>query len=251
MVALVESKTRPRIKALATIILIGAAVAVAWSLDPGQLTALGEWLEQNRSIAAIVLLVCQVLAALLVLPSWIFIALAGYLFGIPLGLGLAYVSTVTACIAVFAVGRTMARGWVQQRLRNFRTLTALDSAVAENGFLIVLLTRLSLVLPLNLLNYSYSVTGVGVAQYVAGTAVGMIPAVTVYAFLGASVGDISSLLAGDYQALTGGWIVWLSLAIAVGVTAWVARLTSVRLKRHLETAEPEMTELEPGGIESQ
>jgi uncharacterized membrane protein YdjX (TVP38/TMEM64 family) len=235
-VALVESKTR-QTKSLAIIALIGAVVTAGAFLDPAQLTALGLWLDQNRSVAAIVLVICHVLTSLLVLPSWVFIALAGYLFGIPLGLGLAYISTVTACVAVFGVGRLAARDWVQRRLRDSRTLAALDKAVTENGFFIVLLTRLSLVLPLNLLNYSYSVTGVSVVQYVTGTAIGMIPTVAVYAFLGASVGDISSLLTGDYQGLNGGWLIWVSLAIAVGVTVWVARLTNVTLKRHLLDAE--------------
>ena len=237
-----ESKTR-QTKALTIITLVGVAVAAGLWLDPAQLTVLGVWLDENRSIAAIVLFTCHVSASLLALPTWVFIALAGYLFGIPLGLGLAYLSTVTGCVAVFGLGRSLAHRWVQQRLRNSRTLLALDRAVAENGFLIVLLTRLSLILPLNLLNYSYSVTGVGFAPYLAGTAIGMIPAVAVFAFLGASVGDLSSLLSGDHQAFDRGWLLWLSLAIAVGVTAWITRLTNATLKRHL-------AEAEPGGVES-
>ena len=240
-----QSNTRRRARSLAIVTLLGAAVVAAVALDRAQLLTLGQWLEQNRPVAAIVLFVCHVAASLLLLPGWVFIALAGYLFGIPLGLGLAYLSTVTACLAVFFVGRTIATGWVQRRLGDSRLLTALDSAVAENGFFIVLLTRLSLVLPLNFLNYGYSVTGVRVAHYAVGTAIGMIPAVSVYAFLGASVGDLSKLLAGDYRALEGGWLLWLSLAIAVGVAVWVGRLTNATLKRHL--ADPEIGELRREG----
>jgi uncharacterized membrane protein YdjX (TVP38/TMEM64 family) len=232
----VKSKTRNAVRWVAAMVVIGCMVSAAVLVGQDPLLALGHWLDQNRSIAAVVLVACHVLTSALMLPSWVFIALAGYLFGIPLGLGLAYLSTLTASLAVFAIGRTLGHGWAQQRLQGFAILKALDAAVVSNGLMIVTLTRLSLVLPLNLLNYAYSVTGVGLNHYAIGTAVGLIPAVTVYAVLGASVDNLAGLLTGDYQN-PGGWMLWVSLAIALGVTWWVARLTKQTLRQHLTQAQ--------------
>jgi len=231
-----KSKTRNAVRLVGAIVVIGCIVSAAVWVDQDQLLALGQWLDQNRSIAAVTLVACHVLTSALMLPSWIFIAMAGYLFGIPLGIGLAYLSTVTASLTVFAIGRTLGHEWAQQRLQGFAILKALDAAVVGNGLMIVTLTRLSLVLPLSLLNYAYSLTGVRFSHYAIGTAVGLIPAVTAYAVLGASVDNLAGLVRGDYQN-PGGWVLWASLAIAVGVTWWVARLTNKILRQQLSQAQ--------------
>lgn len=231
-----KSKTRNAVRLMGAAVVISCMVSAAVWVDQDQLLVLGHWLEQNRSVAAVALVACHVLTSALMLPSWVFIAMAGYLFGIPLGLGLAYLSTMTASLVVFAIGRTLGRGWAQRRLQHFAILKALDAAVVGNGLMIVTLTRLSLVMPLSLLNYAYSLTGVRFNHYAIGTAVGLIPAVTAYAVLGASVDSLAGLVTGDYQN-PGGWVLWTSLAIAVGVTWWVARLTKQTLRQHLSQAQ--------------
>ncbi len=232
-----ESKTRNTVRLVSAVAVVSCIVAATVWVDQAQLLALGHWLDQHRSIAAAVLLVGHVVTAVLMLPSWIFIAMAGYLFGIPMGLGLAYLSTLTAAITVFAVGRTLGHRWAQRRLQGFAVLKALDSAVVENGLTIVTLTRLSLVFPLSLLSYAYSITGVRLNHYVIGTAIGLIPAVVAYSMLGASVDNVAGLVTGDYQENTSGWALWVSLAIALGVTWWVGRLTNRTLKQHLAQGE--------------
>ena len=218
-------------------VIVAIVIAAFW-VDQSQWVALGHWLEGNRSIAAVGLIGGHILAASLMLPSWVFIAMAGYLFGVPLGLGLGYLSTLTASTIVFGIGRTLGRGWVQRRLHDLRILNALDSAVTNNGLLIVTLSRLSLLFPLSLLNYAYALTGVRFGHYILGSAVGLIPAVLVYGILGASVEDITGLVTGNYR--NPGWLLWVSLVVAIGVTWWVARLTHEILKQHLDNARPEV-----------
>src|SRR5207245_10520288 len=64
---------------------------------------------------------------------------------------------------------------------------ALDQAVAEQGFRIVLLMRLSPLFPFILLNYALSLTRVRFRTYVLASALGMLPNIALWSYIGASV----------------------------------------------------------------
>ena len=54
-------------------------------------------------------------------------------------------------------------------------LRQVDQAIREQGWKIVLLLRLSPLIPFNLLNYALGLTSIPVHQYVAATLVGTMP----------------------------------------------------------------------------
>ena len=64
------------------------------------------------------------------------------------------------------MGRFLARDWVAQRVAQNLRFRAIDQAVADQGFKIVLLTRLSPVFPFNVLNYAFALTQVRFRDYV-------------------------------------------------------------------------------------
>lgn len=70
-----------------------------------------------------------------------------------------FVGATLGAIAAFWVGRYLARDWVSRKIEDNASFSAIDQAVAEEGFKIVLLTRLSPVFPFNLLNYAFGLTG--------------------------------------------------------------------------------------------
>ena len=104
---------------------------------------------------------------------------------------------------------------------------ALDDALDEQAFMIVALTRIALVLPFNFLNYAYGVTRVNIGVYVAGTAVGMLPIVGFYVYLGTLANDMSQIL--DEGANIGSNVWW---AAAVAFVAIVAVVLTVRRALH-------------------
>ena len=229
---------RDGVKLTLAIAVICAVVVLASRLGGSEIAAIGAWLQEQRSLAAAIILVVHVIATSLGSPSFIFIALAGYLFGIPWGLALGYASTILAAAAAFVVGRTIGRRWVQDLLAENRRLKALDLAVRENGFSIVLLSRLSIVLPMNLLNYGYAITRVSFKDYFLGTALGLIPAISLFALLGSSVDNVAQLATMDpTDSGAGVWLFWIGLGLAAAVTVWVAKLTGNALERALAEAE--------------
>jgi uncharacterized membrane protein YdjX (TVP38/TMEM64 family) len=60
------------------------------------------------------------------------------------------------------------RKWVEKSVEKYPKFKAVDAAIAEKGWIIVLLVRLSPVIPFNLLNYGLALTSVRRWQFYIG-----------------------------------------------------------------------------------
>ena len=69
----------------------------------------------------------------------------------------------------------LARRWVEGRVKRSPRFRAIDEAVASGGFRLVLLLRLSPLVPFNLLNYMLGLTRVSTRDYILGSVIGMAP----------------------------------------------------------------------------
>lgn len=224
------------------VIAIAAAAAIGLWLygDRFDVVAWVEWIDDHPLAAILMLVAGHALTAIFALPSWVFLSLFGYLFGLPLGFLLAWGSTTLASAASFGVGRYLARPWVAKRLLTVPRLAALDLAVRRKGFPIVLLSRLSLVLPMHLLSYAYAVSGVSVGAYLAGSVIGLLPAITLYVALGAGAQDLTQLLAsGASSSPLYTVLLVVGIVVALGVTVWLGRLSNQMLDEAM-TAEDDM-----------
>jgi len=67
-----------------------------------------------------------------------------------------------------------------------KQFAAIDRAIGKDSFRVVLLLRLSPLLPLALSNYLYGLTSVDLVPYVLGSWVGMLPGTLAYVTAGAS-----------------------------------------------------------------
>ncbi len=128
--------------------------------------------------------------------SWITLG-SGFLFGGgPTALAVVAGSNIGAN-AAFLLGRGIARrpveAWVAARPR----FAAIDRAVAREGFRVVLLLRLTPLVPYNLLNYALGTTRVRLAVHALATALGMLPATLLNAYLGAGARDLASVLSAE------------------------------------------------------
>jgi uncharacterized membrane protein YdjX (TVP38/TMEM64 family) len=173
-----------------------------------------------------VLAVC--LATVALVPGWISMMIGGLLFGFVPGLPYALAGITAGAFGAFLAGRTLGRSWVEQRVGDSLKLQALDEAVDAQSFYIVCLTRFAIVLPFNLLNYAFGLTRVSAVTYVAATALGMLPAVALYVYLGTLADDVGQILAGEMR-LAGGayWIGAIALG-AVALAVWIVHRTATR-----------------------
>ena len=186
------------------------AVAVVFLPVRDWLDAGIAWIEANRGLSWAVYVGVYVLATVLLVPGSLITLVAGFVFGLPLGVALVSAGSVLGASSAFLIGRFFVRGWVERRIDRLPRFSALDGAVGEQGFTIVLLARLSPLFPFNLLNYGLGVTSVRLRDYFFASWIGMLPGTVLYVYFGTIAQDLATLGAGEFD---GGWF---GLALLVG-----------------------------------
>lgn len=202
------------------------------------LTNLESWARHNPLPGAFAYISLTIVATAALTPGWILMMLGGLTFGLTLGFAYAMVGIVGGAVVALLVGRTLARNWVERRIAGNVHLMALDDALDEQAFTIVALTRIALVFPFNILNYAYGVTRVRMPVYAAGTAVGMLPIVGIYVYLGTLTRDMSQILDEGAQFGPDAWWALAVAAIAiVSVVLVVRRALGRALQRRMQDSE--------------
>jgi len=222
----------------------GVVAAVIWLPIAAWLAIGVAWVDAHPSWAWPAYVVSYVLATVLVLPGSVLTLAAGFVFGLPLGVALTSIASVTGATCAFLIGRYVARGWVEQRIATNKTFAALDAATRHEGFVIVFLARLSPAFPFNVLNYGLALTAVRLRDYVLASWLGMLPGTVLYVYLGAAAGDLRQLLSGDVDSGLAGRVLLVGGLIAtVVLTAVITRKATRALGRHLGTETPAQGEI--------
>ncbi len=212
---------------LSRLVLLGTLVALIvllqWLPVREMLDAVIAFEARSPVLAALVYVSLSGLMIILLSPGWIIMMVAGLMFGVPKGIALATVAITLGALGAFVVGRTLARDWVRSRISGNPRLEALDYAIGAKSFRVVFLTRIALVLPFNLLNYVYGATRVSAKTYGAATALGMLPPIALYVYLGSLNEDIAQILSRERSLDASSWI-----AIAVAIIAIVVVVSVIR-----------------------
>ncbi len=195
-----------------TLLLVIASVAAgvllylaARELDLASRTRdLAAWSRDAGLVGAIVYGVGYVVSTVILLPGSALTLGAGFAWGPIWGVAIVSPVSVLASTAAFVLGRTLLRAWAQSTVGDDARVQAIDRAVAKGGLKLVILLRLSPVLPFNLLNYALSLSRVRLRDYVIGSAIGMFPATVLYVYLGSLVTTGSELRAksSSHMSLT-------------------------------------------------
>ena len=190
----------------------------------GTLASFLEWVQGIGSWGAVLFAAAYVPAAVLLVPGSLLTLGAGFVFGVAKGTVIVSLGSTAGAATAFLVGRSIAREWVAGRLAGRPKMAALARAVETEGFKIVLLTRLSPVLPFNLLNYAFGLTAVPFRTYVLASWIGMLPGTIMYVYLGSAASSLAALLSGDQPRSTGQHVLFvLGLAATVAATIIVTR----------------------------
>jgi uncharacterized membrane protein YdjX (TVP38/TMEM64 family) len=162
------------------------------------------WVQQAGWTAPILYAVAYAALTLAPVPATVLTITAGILFGLPLGIAVALAGVGAGAGIAFALARVLGRDAVA-RIDSAR-LHRLDALLRRRGVLAVIGVRLVPLLPFAALNYACGLSAVRTRDYLLGTAVGVLPAVTAYVTIGAfgaTPGSTPVLLAvGGLAALT-------------------------------------------------
>jgi uncharacterized membrane protein YdjX (TVP38/TMEM64 family) len=189
-------------------------------------SAFRAWTASLGAWGAIVYGAVYVVAALLFVPGSLLTIGAGLAFGVFWGTVVVSVSSTVAAAAAFLIARHLARERVERLARGNARWAAVDRAIRENGWKVVVLLRLSPVVPFNVSNYLYGLTAVPFGAYVLASWLAMLPATIVYVSLGA---------AG--RAATGGGrstAEWTLLAVGLLATVVVTVVLTRAARRQLQ-----------------
>lgn len=167
--------------------------------------------------------VLYVLATVLMLPATVVSLGAGLLYGQWLGSTVVAIGATVGSTLAFLLGRTALRGTVEGWMAERPRFRALDAAMADQGFKIVLLMRLSPVFPFSLINYGLGLTRVTLPEYVAATFLGILPGVFLFVYVGTTLDGLGQLASGADAGAAGQVLKWVGLLATVAVTAVITR----------------------------
>jgi phospholipase D1/2 len=214
---------------IAAILTLAVAVAIGarsldWSDVAPFLDRMSAW--RTSPLAMLGMLACFVAGGLIVFPVNLLIAAAIVVFGPVLGAIVALAGSIASAALLHAIGRAFpGHAWTRIAGRHVERLRAL---VARHGVLAVAIVRIVPIAPYSVVSLAAGVADVARAPYLAGTALGMLPGILLYAFFV----DRARVVLSDPRPLS-----WAMLAFAaLLIVAVVLLLRRVRRSAQARTA---------------
>jgi uncharacterized membrane protein YdjX (TVP38/TMEM64 family) len=227
----------PKLRALSIVLGIALVAAATYLLPLAEwVTGLAQGARETGALGVAIFFAAYVVSTVAVLPGSILTLALGFAYGPVWGLAIASPASVTGATCAFLLGRTLLRDWAAHKVGGSARARAIEAAVDREGFKLVLLLRLSPLVPFNLLNYVLSLTSVRPGTYVLASFVGMLPGTLLYVYLGSlapAAAELSSAAQGDGAARTTLYVIGLLATVAVVVigTRAARRALDAELRR--------------------
>lgn len=171
------------------------------------------WVASFGTIAPLVYIGLYLVSTVFFLPGTPVTVLAGFVFGPLWGVFYASIASIISVSAAFLIARYVARDLVEGWVKDNAQFRKIDEQVEEQGWRIVMLTRLVPIFPFNLQNYAYGLTSIRFSTYVLVSAIFMLPGTAVFVQLGGAFvsgeGNIWKTLL--YLGIAGVFLLFLSL----------------------------------------
>jgi len=224
-----KNEKKSALMRLVVLVAIVIALFLAMRFLPVQqwLRNFNDWVGQMGVVGIFIFIGVYAIATVLLAPGSILTIGAGFAFGLWKGfLAVSAGATLGASLA-FLVARFVAREKVEAIAKRNEKFRNIDNAIGKQGAKLIFLLRLSPVIPFNLSNYFYGLTGVKFWPYVLASWIGMMPGTFLYVYIGtASQAAISAAAGGE--AVQHGWQYWtfisIGLAATIVVTVWVTKI---------------------------
>lgn len=167
-------------------------------------------------------IVVYVLVVLLFLPITPFSMAAGAIFGW-WGIPIAYCGAVIGACTAFYIACGFGNDYIAKLCKKRPIVGVLERVVVNGGFRLILLIRLSGVLPFAVQNYAFGLTSVNKRSYVLASLIGLIPGAFIKVWIGKIGMDVlgGNLLSSgvNTMGLTFALVATLLMLIYIGVLA--------------------------------
>jgi uncharacterized membrane protein YdjX (TVP38/TMEM64 family) len=215
------------LQAVVALLVVGALIYVARSAPFLGAVEETENVVRRWGTLSIVIYPLLVMAAtVLLLPGGILSLGGGFFFGLWWGTLLVLVGNLLGAAVAFFVGDKLGRKFVRQRILRDPRWAALDGAIGKHGPRIIFYSQLNPLFPTSLFNYLYGITKVPFWECLKWVALGRLPGIFLYSYLG-TLGQLGiRILRGDsepgpveYALWGGGLVLTVGVAALLGHTA--------------------------------
>ena len=163
-----------------------------------------------------------IVSTVMMLPGSPLTFTAGALFGFWKGLILVSIGSTLGASCAFMVSRYLIRKSIEKRVLKNKKFQSIDNEIDKQGWKIVILARLSPIIPFFLLNYALGITKIRFIHFIFASWVGMIPGTTVYVLMGTMGGAFINGKKSFFE--------WLLLGMGLIATILVTLLISKIVK---------------------
>ena len=215
------------LQAVVALLVVGALIYVARSAPFLGAVEETENVVRRWGTMSIVIYPLLVMAAtVLLLPGGILSLGGGFFFGLWWGTLLVLVGNLLGAAVAFFVGDKLGRKFVRPRILRDPRWAALDGAIGKHGPRIIFYSQLNPLFPTSLFNYLYGITKVPFWECLKWVALGRLPGIFLYSYLG-TLGQLGiRILRGDsepgpveYALWGGGLVLTVGVAALLGHTA--------------------------------
>jgi uncharacterized membrane protein YdjX (TVP38/TMEM64 family) len=185
-----------------------------------------KWLnDSDFSQIPIMFFLSVVLSVVPIIPFSVFAGMMGAKYGIWIGSMINWFGTVGAAIIFFVLARYFFINEFKQYVSRFKSFEKLNGIINRSSFITVLLARLIYIIPPPVINICSGLSSMSFKTYFFATAIGQIPAMIVYAFLG-------SQLFTSVQTLVQGLVLYLGFILVVLLIyrKWIKGKSNVALE---------------------
>lgn len=184
--------------------ILGGLAALAVVVLGARFLPLAQWTIQLVDLirgagawGVLLFIAIYAVSAVSMVPASVLTMMGGFIYGPVYGLLIVIPGSLLGATGSFLLGRTILRDWVRRKMDQSPRTRALDQAITREAFTLVLLLRLSPLVPFDALNYALSLSGISLKRFLAATLVGEIPGAWLYVYLGSLVTTAAQLSSGS------------------------------------------------------
>ena len=205
-------------------------------LSEQRVLSLIEWIARQGVLAPLLFIAVQCIFIVLIAPGLLLSLAAGFLFGFLPGFACVWFGTLLGSTIAFELAPRLLKKRRNLFLNRFPLFQKLDSGFSVDGWKIVLLRCLVPLFPFKLSNYAFGLSKVSRKQFIAGTALGIIPIGAFNVYLGSLSANLSTLGAGGPRNSKWEWITFATGGVVIIATLiFVTRRAYAILNKETES----------------
>ena len=172
---------------LLTMIAIVHLTGLSQTIRLENATILRDWVAGFGPAGPVVYILLYIAACLLMIPGFPITIFGALAFGPVLGTVFTSIGSTLGATAAFLTARYAARNTVENWLGENEIFRRIDKGVKDQGWRMLMVTRMVPLFPFNLQNFAYGLTRIPLGTYVLVSWASMIPGTIAYNFMAGSV----------------------------------------------------------------